>query len=66
MNFYFTYFLSHVKESSFCFQFYFFNCNFDNFISDDKQPNEMWYCLQKNCDDEQMINYEWLNILVKV
>ena len=50
VNFCLTYFLLHVKELSFCFQFCFFNCNFDIFISDDKQTDEMWYYLQKNCD----------------
>ena len=31
VNFYFIYFLLHVAELSFCFQFFSFNCNFDFF-----------------------------------
>ena len=47
--FYFIYFLLHVEELNFCFQFFSFNCNFD-FFYQWWQINKMWYYLWKNPD----------------
>ena len=41
VNFYFIYFLVHVKETSFCFKFFSFNCNFDFFY-------QWWQIIKRN------------------
>ena len=41
VNFYFIYFLLHVEELSFCFQFFTFNCNFDFFY-------QWWQIIKRN------------------
>ena len=41
VNFYFIYFLLHVEELNFCFQFFTFNCNFDFFY-------QWWQIIKRN------------------
>ena len=64
VNFYFIYFLLHVAELSFCFQYFSFSFNFDIFLS--VATNNQTKCgiiyekiAMRAGDDEQMINYEW-------
>ena len=68
VNFFFIYFLLHVEESSFCYQFFSFNYNLDFFISDEKQSNKMGYYLQKIYDVGGWWwwtnDYEWSNLIV--
>ena len=64
VNFYFIYFLSHVEELSFCFQFCSFNCNFDFFLSVMTNNQTKYGIIYEKIamwagDDERMINYEW-------
>ena len=60
VKFYFIYFLFHVEELSFCFQFFSFNCNFDFFYQWLQIIKQNAVLFTKNLRCGRVMMKEWL------
>ena len=58
VNFYFIYFLLHVEELIFCFQFFSFNCNFDFLSVMTNKQNVVLFLKKLQC--RRVMWNEWL------